>query len=403
MSPETQAPHLADEEGSTLSAVLHKVHEYYSKEDSNNPTLAICAEAMQIAMNIYSFNELIQKAYNVRRNSDLHVDHRYMFNLVARATAADLLQRDIEPYELSTPEEFVHNWTDILDDDERTNEFTRHLMTEEIQSNIEQRSCSTKLLASAFENRWGPKPNVLNIGSSRKHGDIALLFGHENGIDGLGFLPIELGTQTRGGKLITNHKLTELANEKLKQETEFGEMVAVDIVNIDDPKKRFWAYVCSLYFDERRNAEKVERYQLMDSIDTDHERIAFFRGDFTANQDMHRFRETFHDTKFDIIRFETVMYMYKNTPYKQLSMLINAVQLLSPNGVIIVQDAADGNFQKKFNYVTSVLDANNIEAGLQDVLRWETARCRSAKLEPGLLSINGIERTLRQALERKKT
>jgi len=81
-------------------------------------------------------------------------------------------------------------------------------------------------------------------------------------------------------------------------------------------------------------------------------------------------------------------------------MVVNALNYLSNDGILLIQDAPDGNFSKRFNYYTELIDGTAIEAGPQEILRWGNGRCRKAIAGLGKFSIDGTFYTLAEALER---
>lgn len=63
------------------------------------------------------------------------------------------------------------------------------------------------------------------------------------------------------------------------------------------------------------------------------------------------------------------------TQKDQLEILLNAANFLSLEGIIVIHDATEGNFAKKFNFIASVIDGMDIIADPQIILLWENSRC----------------------------
>jgi len=80
-------------------------------------------------------------------------------------------------------------------------------------------------------------------------------------------------------------------------------------------------------------------------------------------------------------------------------MRINAYNLLSPNGIIIIQDARDGDFSKPYNYMTRVIDALAPSNPETPVIEWKSGRCKKAVAGIGKLSVSGTMLALPDALE----
>jgi hypothetical protein len=198
------------------------------------------------------------------------------------------------------------------------------------------------------------------------------------------------------GRRRLNPQLTAVTNFALSKCIEYSEVVGVDNTNIDDPLTKQWVQDCSLKPYELLDPLNLAEYRKLDQIDPKHERIKYIRADFSSNEDFKRFRAESPIEKYDIITFSTIFYQLNK--YERMSMLVNAAHVLSDSGIIIIQDAPDGDFNTKYNYVTAVIDAYDLEAGPQDILRWETGRCKRASLELGKLIFTGGKQTLKEAL-----
>ena len=230
------------------------------------------------------------------------------------------------------------------------------------------------------------------------HGSLKLAYnGHDSG-PGLQFGPIDImhpGDRETISR--RNDYLSDLANFALRQTVAYGDMVGLDITDIDDGYTAAWAKSCSFYPDELRDPIRLAEYTTLETIDPEHERVQKFVGDFSDSNDFRRLRDIAPDRGFDIITFSTIFYQV--TKEERMAMLVNAAQLMSDHGIIIIQDGVNGNFSKLYNYVTWVRDSQSRDATSdQELIRWRTPRCRQAVLGMGKLAVAGQEVTMAQAL-----
>ena len=365
---------------------------YYTEEDPANRTLAVFAEAALRALGEPYFRELVQDMFEAR--PDLPTP--YAVKLLERVYQADLLQHDPEyPAGYHETEAWLKEFADVNEDMLRSGVVWHSLMYRNLQSNVAERYKTIKLLAALTQERFDEPPSHLDVGSSVLHGDIKLAFNRMHEPERVPFGHIDVVDRERS-VATPNRYLTELANTALRQQVEFGPMMGIDITDVDDPVTKQWVKSCSFYPDELLDKKRVSEYDELDRLDPHHERVQVFRGDFAAF-DFRKFRDVSPVESYDIITFSTVFYQV--SPHERTAMLVNASQLLSPRGLIVIQDGVGGDFSKRFNYVTSVIDSTEDNPSEQTVLHWETPRCQRVMLGLGKISIGGKLRTLREALE----
>lgn len=372
--------------------------QYYTEQDSANKRLAVYAEAMLVMLEDPGFRDHISDFLDMRPE----LDAAHAIKLHERVTQADLLQHDPDHY----PEQYdsIQPWLDGLAAEQadmiRDGMVTANLYGRELQSNVAERYKTIKLLAAVFADRFDEPPSHLDIGSSVMHGDLKLAYNCMKEPVRFPFGPIDIVRLEDMDRSRSDLCLTRLANTALKQQVTFGPMMGVDITDIDDPRTRRWAKSCSFYPDELLDKDRVTEYDNLDTLDTAHERVQFYQGDFA---DPHFDFKSFHKAspveEYDIVTFSTVFYQVER--HERTRMLVNAARLLSPRGIIVIQDAADGDFSKRYNYSTSVIDNTQHHPTEQTLLRWETPRCRKAILSIGQVSVGGKLRTLEEALREK--
>lgn len=374
--------------------------EYYTQQDSANKRLAVYAEAMLVMLADPKFRDHISDFLDMRPE----LDAAHALKLHERVTQADLLQHDPDNY----PHQYdnVQSWLDGFAAEQadmiRDGMVTANLYGRELQSNVAERYKTIKLLAAMLGDRFDEPPSHLDIGSSVMHGDLKLAYNGMKEPVRFPFGPIDIVTPEDTNRYRQDHCLTHLANTALKQQVTFGPMMGVDITDIDDPRTRRWAKSCSFYPDELLDKARVTEYDVLDTLDPGHERVQFYQGDFAdPHFDFKKFHKTSPAKEFDIITFSTVFYQVKR--HERTRMLVNAARLLSQRGVIVIQDAADGDFSKRFNYTTSVIDNTQYHPTEQTLLRWETPRCRKAMLAMGHVSVGGKLRTFEEALKETRS
>ena len=370
---------------------------YYTEDDPDNRTLAVFAEAALQALDEPYFRELILDIYEARPD----IEPAYAVKLLERVYQADLLQHDPNyPEGYRDKDAWLKEFAQVNEDMLRNGVVWHSLMYRNLQSNVAERYKTIKLLAAVIEDRFDEPPSHLDVGSSVLHGDIKLAFNRMQEPERVPFGLVDIVEAGEQGAFTSSPHLTQLANTALKQHIEFGPMMGIDITDVDDPVTRQWVKSCSFYPDELLNQQRVAEYDELEQLDPTHERVQVFRGDFAAF-DFREFRKVSPVERYDIITFSTVFYQVSSR--ERTAMLVNASQLLSDRGIIVIQDGVGGDFSRRYNYVTSVIDSTERNPTEQTLLRWETPRCQRAMLALGKISVGGVQRTLGEALERRAT
>ncbi len=370
----------------------------YRIEDPKNSRIADFAEAARTALDNPEFYTLLDSTMQQRPD----LDGPHAANLILRSVQADLIEHDDRyPQVYNSVESWLQAFDKILTNNERRTALEHKLETYIVQSNVAKRYVSTALIATLLQDRLGKHPAHLDIGPSRMHGDKKLVAQDLIGRT-LPFGDVEIVSDydSETSSSIVDSRLTSMTKTVLGQSVEFGAMAGIDITNVTDPEVIKWVKNCSFYPDELLDASRVTEYDLLDSLDPNNERVTFFQGDFSSSYDLRRFKENSPVGQYDMITFSAVLYQYHKHPAKQYAMLVNAMNLLSPDGILVVQDAPDGNFAKKYNCVTAVRDGLDLESGYQELLIWEDARCNRAALGAGKLILGDEKLTITELIER---
>lgn len=364
---------------------------YYSVRDPANMTLGIFAAAALKGLEEPFFRQQVEEVLEARPE----LSPSTTVKLFERVYQADLLQHDRENYpsRYSTIKSWLEAFATIEDDMIRGGVVGSNLRGRSLQSNIAERYKSIKIIAALLGDRFDEPPSHLDVGSSVLHGSIKLAYN-----DILPFGEIDI-VEAKGDKEYqTNRYLTKLANTALRGQVVFGPMMGVDIMSFDDAVTREWVRSCSFYPDELLDEDKVREYEILEKLDPNHHRISVFSDDF-ADLDFNAFRDVSPSGSYDIITFSTIFYLLDE--HERSAMLDNANRLLSPRGIIVIQDAIDGDFSKSYNYVTSVIDSGDRHPTEQIVFQWKTPRCMTAALGMGKICLGGRLHTIDEALEKR--
>lgn len=284
-----------------------------------------------------------------------------------------------------------------------------HMLFHDVQSNIPERYKTLKMLNVAYGDRFEGAPSILDVGSSVMHGDLMLAFEGSPVAPRLRFKDVAMTKTVEGPELRDiqdgiretepARAQTDLANIALQQTVKFGHMRGLDLTNIHDKGIQSWVRN-SFYPDELLDPKIHQEYDLLESLDPDNTRVQFSQLDIASRDDVQELRKTTDDQRYDIIVFFTVLYQTKSYKIRH-DMVVNAAQMLSERGIIVIQDEPDGNFEKPYAYTTLVNDPEHPSMQAQEIMRWRTARCAEGMFSSGTLHINGENITFEEALRRQ--
>lgn len=352
---------------SNFTVTAAELEQQYTLQDTDNRTMGAFAGFARHAADNPNFE------YYVKLVHDTHpgISPKIAFNLLLRGFQDDALSNEPQyPFEHAKVDAWSRIFADISNDVIREGILEINLR-QHLLSNVSERYKTVPLLIHLMKDRFKHQPSVLDLGCSQMHGGKRLAFGADTNS---GLAPFR-GIELLDGRQL-NKPLSQLATMVLRQSVEYGHITGIDIRNIDDPAIKRFAKSCSFYPDELRNPEKVAAFDNLEALDPNHERVAFYQADLTSDADAKKFRDQSPVKKFDIIIFSTVLYQV--SPAEQIAMKVSATNMLSDDGILIIQDAPDGDFTKKYNYVTSVIDGRQLEKGEQVLLKWATGRCLRA-------------------------
>jgi hypothetical protein len=370
---------------------------YYREDDPANISLSAFAEAALHELEEPYFREMVEDTLSARVNEKPST----IVKLFERAYQADLLQheQDYPNPSYRSPEAWIEEFKAVDEDMTRWGVVWHTLRHRNLQSNIAERYKPVKVITALLSDRFESPPNHLDVGSSIMNGSIKLAFNRPDNPGEVPFGQIDImAPESRYSSYERkDYYATRLANRALREHVEYGTMIGTDITDVNDPVTDLWAQSCSFYPDELMDERKVQEYMQLKHLDPHHERVLAFRGDFTNSHHVRKLRDFSPVEAFDIITFSTIFYQLKNKQ-EQLDMLIHASQLLSERGVIIIQDGIDGDFSKKYNYVTWLRDGMAADSTSdQELFRWETPRCQKAVLGVGKFAMGDKLQTISEA------
>ncbi len=336
---------------------------------------------------------------------------RDVVNQTLRAVQAQAIGRDVTGYphkylapdlSIASVSEVSAHWYDliseIVSENHSLDELAYDVHFRRMQSMQVERSKAVKLVGLAMENRFGPSPKILDIGTSQMHGPKHLMLG-------LPFARTHADTSQGSANKEFNQQLTRLWKPS-----------AIDCVDLffpDDPSNKNWAFANSFYPKELADDHKVAKYRRISEANVPD--VAFARADFSADdpdpvyikQDAH-FRVSLggelnkHD--YDIVSTLTTLYQF--SPEERRQWLINCKEYLRPDGVIVMSDFAvlredvntdhptdkldfDVNWTDNYAYRTFVYDNKQPEKGFQEVYRWLNGRCKKVQIV-GSAAVRGV-------------
>lgn len=387
-----------DEWRSTVRSTLRGFERSYPPE-SEDRTMGYFATAARMAIEHEDFYDLVYEIHE----SQPRVKPKEVVNILHRGYQADQLElrrQNLSSYPegFDDTEKWLSTFAEVEDDMIRLGILSNNVCRNRIQSNIAERYKTPQLLASLMRDRLGDNPSVLDIGCSELHGGIKLVYSNQPDSMCKPFEPIQLSYNHHNRLFMPSKRLSRLSNLAIAQEIDYGEVVGVDITRIDDWHVKQWAKSCSFRTDELRDPAKEAEYDLLDTLDPQHQRVRFYNGDFSVETDVREFINQSPIDKYKIIIFSAIL--YQSEPDEQQAMLKHAYELLDEDGIILIQDDREGNFEQKYTFVASVIDAHDIDAGEQEIIRWESGRCKKGIVEDGLICLDGVKKNLSTMLQR---
>lgn len=282
----------------------------------------------------------------------------------------------------------------VLGSDDKLAKLEFNVMYRPVQSTVSSRGAGPKMIMRANKSRFRRPVNIASIGHSLGLAERKLILGEPFDQVRLWDLiyaddkPLLRESQAAG--LILNHE----TNRPL----EIERCVAIDILPGDnDPAAREWAISCF-----------TPREQMNKDFMNDVNRLASLRpdgyislaGDFTAAQNVAPMIKELGSRKADYVILSTVLYQLSQQD--RVAMLQNALDILSDDGMIILQDFVQARRSayrdtpdsiessleqlyfpsdwEKWTYRTLVLDPARTGMEFEEALIFNDGRCGQVRL-----------------------
>ena len=248
-----------------------------------------------------------------------------------------------------------------------------------VGSDVETRAAGPKLVAHALLPERAQDKNaplkILSVGSARDHG-LAMIAGD---------VPFPEVTMAFVGRYPKHTRifLGKRFNELLAKHVELGHSTGVDFWPLRDQEWSKFLEACRYYPSELHDAQKRKRYQELEDIRDKHPEIDHIDADFAGKTPL--------TDKYDLVLFSTSL--YQNNHLKRRQMFDNALDVLEPGGLIVVQDFCEpkspnpsdkhplgrlrflGPVSRQYKYITSFYDPDQSDKGLQTFIIWNNGRC----------------------------
>jgi hypothetical protein len=283
----------------------------------------------------------------------------------------------------------------------------KHLILDDVQTNIADRDKAVKLIAMAYDERFGDQPSRLDIGPSIGQGMIMSVFNRSPHTPKLSFGPMRLGGPIAPAELDaarhnmyrprSDKRLTRLANTALNNYYEFGEVRGVEKSNVYDQGTQQWVRY-SHYPQELVDGKTLRKFDEVASLDPNYERVHMTVADITSREGLRILEEDSGAKEYDIVSCITMLYQIKDAS-ERMKLIYNLASFVKEGGIIIIQDALNGNFETPYEYTTYVIDTARPGWKMEALLHWGNARCKTAVVGSGTINVEGHRIQFHEALE----
>lgn len=295
---------------------------------------------------------------------------RYAGNLIQKAIQHEFIYTPHlnYPLEIKTQEDWKREIQRLLDDPARYDSFDANIWWREIQSNVSDRYKGVKLAYQYYRDQLPDEVSMLDVGCSLN----------------LGYKKILSHETFRKASIFSDISAEGIINNAIRRRITAKNAVGVDAWDVREQSSRRWIRSCSFYPSELLSVRKVLNFDrtALRSVDN----LYYFHHDFSDQETP----EEWDGKKYDVITFITVLYECSEEQRKQ--MLENATELLSENGIIVIQDLVDvvkdpqtGEFNFKYyddftvpGLYKTIAWAPHRGEKPQILIEWENARCLSA-------------------------
>ena len=271
------------------------------------------------------------------------------------------------------------------------------LVGRELNTTTASRYGTTEHMAQVASERFPGGALIADIGSSTGVGLKVMSLKQQFGQAAFPHVDI-LGSRGRVHK-----RWTAAFNEVLSRPTQLRQALAIDIEDPHDPDTQLWAE-SNLRHKEQANEHFMRMYRWLMQEQPDN--VLFKHVDFTDKNNIEGFVEEVGAGKIDLAIYNTSFYQMARV--QQRTALEPLPQMLSPNGIALLQDAvrvtgpglfdveinpASWSDRKRLPWTTLAYDNANPENGWQPLFHSEDSRFRRIVLGSGTLAVHGTQQT----------
>lgn len=397
-------------EKTTLESVRGVFERWITQPQGGDPRIAALSEAtIEIFDTNPLFREAVQFMIEFHEDPDINIIRKiarrapdrihpiplplYAAHLIRVGYQSELLRLTgiHYPEEFITKEKCLEGWRMILDDQERFDDFSSNIAWRALQTNVADRYKGVKAVIINHQDRFSGPISYLDVGSSLGTGCKKLALGDS-------FRPIRRTMEWYGdtGLLDSKPMWNDILNRRLTSEVVIGDCVGIDVMPGNDARTRHWIFSCSFYPSELLDSSKVAEIVRLDLANPKNFH-GVVRGDFSDKSNIAEMSDRSGQAQFDVISFVTVLSQVKEEDRRL--MLKNALEILSPGGLIVIQDFVqaspfghDGlvffpDWSKPYFYRTVVIDPSRGDLEPQEALHWQNSRCEELRVSESYHSL----------------
>jgi len=290
--------------------------------------------------------------------------------------------------------------------------FYFNLVSRKVQTSLPDRYKSLALLLQTSGERFSKEVAWLDVGSGVMEGAQQLATYDR--------FPMKFSavSSARTSFDEPDRRLTGKINRLLKREPPISQAVCNDVENIyyehygmHDPTVLEWARG-SLRPSEHLDRKFMKKFDALAAEKAPH--VRFVKGDLNNPGDAERIRDQVEGRTFDVVSFMTSLHQV--TKAQREVMLERASELLSDDGMVVVQDFAYLPASKRplpftslqtyqhwhvpGHYRTHVYDALHPQPGLQETFYFKDSRCQELLLGTAQLMVDGALTPIDEAIHR---
>lgn len=306
-------------------------------------------------------------------------------------------------HNIGWPHEYVSEepWSDLVSEitDQRGDligDFMVRMVHGEVQSNVPGRAIFPAMLAEIYKNRFGSDVHFADVGACMLHTPKALK------------IPLNtlVGVQTVKGanRALDESQLKSIFEKIESSRPTFGPTVGYEReYMLDkkgkawDPKARLWVEISTIRPDEEvEQPELVQEYRTIDNYESDD--ISLINADFT--DDTESFIQIYGAAEQDLVNVSAMLYQHQAEPEMVNRILRNCKLITNAWGVIGVLDFARPHplnpqklefFKERraYSFRGMIYDTLQPELGFRELVRFQTGRCRKARVGRDWSSVVG--------------